>query len=411
MSLDRITYGRQTIDEGDIAEVVKVLRSDFITRGRVSEAFEEGLAASVGASYAVVFNSGTSALHGAYFAAGVEVGDEFITSPTTFVATANAGLYLGARPVFADIEPDTGNIDLSGIAPLITDKTRLIVPVAFAGHPVDNEGVFELAQRHGLTVVEDACHALGARYKPRHCKEAGATCSGKERIRSNDTPLNSVNAYTSVGSCLYAHMSVLSFHPVKAITTGEGGAVLTNDRALYDILRSFRQHGINRDAPKNNEPWLYEMQHLGYNYIMTDFQAALGLSQLGKLKGFIQKRRHIAKTYNEAFSNNPYFYTPPERDYAQSAYHLYFIRLKDGYKENKAQVIDRLRDAGVGVAVHYVPVYQHPFYRAMGYDSGLCPIAEDFYEREISLPIYPSLSEAQVGDVIERVYAVMTGMG
>ncbi|MBF0606163.1 MAG: UDP-4-amino-4,6-dideoxy-N-acetyl-beta-L-altrosamine transaminase [Magnetococcales bacterium] len=385
MSLDRITYGRQSIDEDDIAEVVRVLRSDFITRGRGSEAFEEGLAASVGASYAVVFNSGTSALHGAYFAAGLGQGDEFITTPNTFVATANAGVYLQARPLFADIEPDTGNIDVAKIEPLLTAKTKLLVPVAFAGHPVDNEGVFELARRYNLIVVEDACHALGAVYK------SGST-------------------ETRVGGCMYAHMSVLSFHPVKAITTGEGGAVLTNDRVLYDRLRSFRQHGINKDIPKDGEPWLYEMYHLGYNYIMTDFQAALGLSQLAKLQGFIQRRRHIAKTYNEAFHNNPYFYTPPERDYAQSAWHLYFIRLKDAYKERKAQIIDKLKHAGVGVAVHYVPVYQHPFYSEMGYVRGLCPVAEDFYQREISLPIYPSLSDAQVGDVIERVYAVMSAV-
>ncbi|KJU81514.1 UDP-4-keto-6-deoxy-N-acetylglucosamine 4-aminotransferase [Candidatus Magnetobacterium bavaricum] len=391
MPVDRITYGRQSIDEDDIAEVVRVLRSDFITRGRCSDDFEERLAARVGASYAVVFNSGTSALHGAYFAAGVGQGDEFITSPTTFVATTNAGVYLGARPLFADIEPDTGNIDVAKIQPLITKKTRLIVPVAFAGHPVDNEGVFELALRHNLIVVEDACHALGAGYRP----TTSSTDTGK---------------YTSVGGCLYAHMSVLSFHPVKAITTGEGGAVLTNDSALYDRLRSFSRHGINRDAPKDGEPWLYEMHHLGYNYIMTDFQAALGLSQLGKLEGFIKKRRHIAKTYNEAFRDNPYFHTPPERNYAHSAWHLYFIRLKDGYKERKGQVIDELRHAGVGVAVHYVPVYQHPFYREMGYVSGLCPVAEDFYQREISLPIYPSLSDAQVRDVIERVYAAMSAV-
>ncbi|MBF0317938.1 MAG: UDP-4-amino-4,6-dideoxy-N-acetyl-beta-L-altrosamine transaminase [Nitrospirae bacterium] len=392
MPVERITYGRQFIDEDDIAEVVRVLRSDFITRGLVSEGFESGLAANTGASYAVVFNSGTSALHGAYFAAGMQQGDEFITSPTTFVATANAGMYLGARPLFADIEPDTGNIDVAKIEPLLTKKTKLLVPVAFAGHPVDNEGVFELARRYNLIVVEDACHALGARY------------------RSKDTSHTGPATYTNVGASLHAHMSVLSFHPVKAITTGEGGAVLTNDKALYDKLRSFRQHGINKDMSKDGEPWLYEMQHQGYNYIMTDFQAALGLSQLGKLAGFIQKRRHIAKTYNEAFDDNPYFYTPPERDYAQSAWHLYFIRLKDGYKERKAQVIDRLRHAGVGVAVHYVPVYKHPFYREMGYVSGLCPVAEDFYQREISLPIYPSLSDTQVRDVIERVYAVMSEM-
>ncbi|MBF0344030.1 MAG: UDP-4-amino-4,6-dideoxy-N-acetyl-beta-L-altrosamine transaminase [Nitrospirae bacterium] len=391
MSLDYITYGKQTIDEDDIAEVVKVLRSDFITRGRKTEAFEENLAASVGASYAVVFNSGTSALHSAYFAAGLERGDEFITSPTTFAATANAGVYLSAKPVFTDIEYDTGNIDVSKVEAMITGKTKLIVPVLFAGHPVQSLALFELANRHNLIVVEDACHALGAKYRAAH--------------------LNSETGhYTRVGSCQHAHMSVFSFHPVKAITTGEGGAVVTNDKVFYDKLRLFRQHGINKDMPKDNEPWLYQMQSVGYNYIMTDFQAALGLSQLSKLDRFIERRRQIAKTYTYAFSDNLYFYPPVEKDYAYSAYHLYSIRLKDKYKGKRAELFNRLKKAGVGVAVHYVPVYQHPFYKARGYEDNLCPVAEDFYQREISLPIYPALSDEQVRSVIERVYTVMAGI-
>lgn len=368
-----IPYGRQFIDDNDIKAVVEVLKSDFITQGRKVPEFEEKLASYCGAKYTVVFNSGTSALHGAYFALGLSKGDEFITTPITFIATANAGLYLGAKPVFIDIEPDTGNIDVNKIEEKITEKTKLISLVHYAGHPVDLEKVKQIADKHGLKVVEDACHALGAKYK------------GEK-----------------IGSCKYSDATIFSFHPVKHITTGEGGAVLTNDKEVYEKLLMFRNHGITKDKNKFlNKPhgdWYYEMQFLGYNYRMTDIQAALGISQLKKLDKFVEKRREIAKIYNKAFKDNLYFDIPVEKEYAFHTYHLYPIRLKD--KSKKKELFDKLRQNGIGVQVHYIPIYLQPYYQKLGYKKEICPIAEDFYEREISLPIYPKMDNSEIELVI-----------
>ncbi|RMA93271.1 UDP-4-amino-4,6-dideoxy-N-acetyl-beta-L-altrosamine transaminase [Hydrogenothermus marinus] len=374
-----IPYGKQFIDEDDIKAVVEVLKSDFITQGPKIKEFEEALASYVGAKYAVVFNSGTSALHGAYFALDLKKDDEFITTPMTFVATSNAGLYLGAKPVFVDIEKDTGNIDISKIEEKITDKTKLLSVVHYSGHPVDMEKVKELADKYNLKIVEDACHALGAKYK-------------NERI----------------GNCKYSDVTIFSFHPVKHITTGEGGAVLTNNKEIYEKLLIFRNHGITKDRFINNPDgdWYYEMQYLGYNYRMTDIQASLGISQLKKLNRFIEKRRNIAKIYNKAFKDNPYFDLPVEKDYAYHSYHLYPIKLKDKYKEKKAEIFRSLRKEGVGVQVHYIPVYLQPYYQNLGYKKGLCPIAEDFYKREISLPIFPAMTEKDIEYVIEKVFKV-----
>ncbi len=376
-----VPYSRQGIDKGDIQEVVKVLRSDFITQGPKIPEFEKALAKYCGSKYAVVFNSGTSALHGAYFAAGLKKGNEFITSPITFVATSNAGLYLGAKPVFVDVERDTGNIDVNKIAAKITEKTRLLVPVHYAGHSVDLNKINALAKKHNLTVIEDACHALGAKYE------------GEK-----------------IGSCKYSDMTVLSFHPVKHITTGEGGAVLTNKKDYYEKLLMFRNHGITKDRSRFTVhdsqftgDWYYEMQLLGYNYRMTDIQAALGISQLKKLDSFVEKRRAIADFYNKAFKNNPYFEIPTEKDYAYSSYHLYPIRLKDKYKGKKNMLFADLRGNGLGVQVHYIPVYRQPYYKALGYKKGLCPAAEDFYHGEISIPIYPGMKEEDMRYVIGKL--------
>jgi UDP-4-amino-4,6-dideoxy-N-acetyl-beta-L-altrosamine transaminase len=376
-----IPYGRHYIDEDDIAEVVKTLRSGWITQGPRPEEFEEGLANLCGASYAVVFSSGTAALHGAYFAAGLGGGDEFITTPMTFAATANAGVYLGAEPVFADIEPDTGNIDAAAAADMITNKTRLIAAVDYAGHPADLKTLRETAIKHGIIVVEDACHALGAAYM------------------ADD------GSWKRTGSCAYSSMAVFSFHPVKSITTGEGGAVLTNDKAFYEKLKTFRQHGITKSAENFNYPpdgsWYYEMQHLGYNYRMTDFQAALGISQLGKLGWFIERRREIAAFYNNSFTDNPYFDIPVERDYARSAYHLYPIRLKDRYIDKKKWIFSRLRENDIALQCHYIPVTHHPFYRARR--AAHCPNADDFYQRQISIPIYPGMTDADTQFVRDKL--------
>lgn len=387
-----VPYGKQSIDNDDIQAVVEVLKSDFITQGPKIKEFEEKLAEYCGAKYAVTFNSGTSALHGAYFAAGLTKDDEFITSPMTFAATSNAGLYLGARPVFVDIEENTGNIDCEKIESKITDKTKLIVPIHYAGQPCDMEKIKKIAEKYNLKVVEDACHALGARYKV-------------QRSTFN------------VGSCQFSDMTVFSFHPVKHITTGEGGAVLTNNQEYYEKLLMFRNHGITKDSSRFNvqssafqSGWYYEMQFLGYNYRMTDIQAALGLSQLKKLDNFVEKRRDIVKQYNNIFKDNPYFELSVENDYAYSSYHLYPIRLKDSFKQKKCEIFDKLRDCGVGVQVHYIPVYYHPFYRNLGYENGLCHKAEEFYEKEISLPIFPAMTGDEFNFVVNKIQEVFKSL-
>jgi len=374
-----IPYGRQFLDDDDVNEIIKVLKSDFITQGPRINQFEECLASYFEAKYAVVFNSGTSALHGAYFALGLKKDDEFITTPITFVATSNAGLYLGAKPVFVDVEKDTANIDCNKILENISKKTKLIVPVHLSGHPVDLERIFQIARENNLFVVEDACHAVGAKYN-------------KDKI----------------GNCQISDMAVFSFHPVKHITTGEGGAVLTNNPEFYEKLKMFSTHGITKDNLKNftDGDWYYEMHYLGYNYRMTDIQAALGISQLKKLNSFIQKRREIVAEYEKAFSSNPYFDIPIERAYAFSSYHLYIIRLKDKLIDRKVQIFRDMRENGIGVQVHYIPVYWQPYYQKLGYGEGLCPNGEDFYRRAISIPIYPAMGKNDLSYVIETILKI-----
>ncbi|NMC98467.1 MAG: UDP-4-amino-4,6-dideoxy-N-acetyl-beta-L-altrosamine transaminase, partial [Bacteroidales bacterium] len=352
-----IPYGHQNITIEDIKEVVKVLKSDFITQGPKTEEFEKKLAKKVGAKYAVVFNSGTAGLHAAYFAYGLTSDDEFITSPMTFAATANAGVYLGAKPVFCDIEEDTGNIDPNLIEKHITKKTKLITPIHYGGNPVKLDKIHKIAKKYKIGVIEDACHALGAEYKN-----------------------------SKIGDCKYSDMTVFSFHPVKHITTGEGGAVTTNNSDYYKKLLTFRTHGITKENLLSVSPggWYYEMQYLGFNYLMSDIQAALGISQLTKLSLFLKKRRDIAKIYDKVFYNNPYFDTQKTTKDSKAAYHLYPILLKDQFIERKAEIFSELRARGIGVQVHYIPVYLHPYYQKLGYSSGLYPNAELFYKKEIS---------------------------
>lgn len=380
-----IPYGKQWIADDDIEEVINVLKSDFITQGPKIAQFEEKLAEYCGAEYAVVFNSGTAALHGAYFSLGLKEDDEFITTPMTFAATSNAGLYLGATSVFADIEYDTGNIDISKIEDKITDKTKLISVVHYGGHPVNMEKIFDLANKYNLKIIEDACHAIGARYKE-----------------------------SKVGSCKYSDTSIFSFHPVKHITTAEGGAVLTNKSEIYDKLLTFRNHGISKNESKfinkSHGDWYYEMQLLGYNYRMSDIQVALGISQLRKLDRFIEIRRRIVQIYNDAFKENIFFETPPEKQYAYNSYHLYPVRIKDEYKSAKREIFSALRQKGLGVQVHYIPVYWHPYYQNLGYKKGLCPIAEDFYQREISLPLYPAMKKEDIEYVIKITLKVLASL-
>lgn len=369
-----LPYGRQLVEEDDLSAVAEALRSDWLTTGPAVERFERRLAEAVGARYAVAVNSGTAALHAAYFAAGVGPGDEVVTSPLTFAATANAALYLGARPVFVDVEEDTGNLDPSRLAAALSGRAKVIAPVDFAGHPCELEPLLDTARRRGLTVVEDAAHALGAKYR------------GK-----------------NVGSL--AHMTVFSFHPVKHITTGEGGAVVTDDESFYHRLQAFRTHGIVRgraEMLEDHGPWYYEMHHLGYNYRITDFQCALGSSQLQKLPRFLQRRREIVARYQEAFADLPGVRLPVERPEVEAAWHLYVLRLADGATARR-RVFERLRQAGLGVQVHYIPVYWHPYYRRLGFRKGLCPRAEEFYAGCLSLPLFPAMGKEDVERTIAEV--------
>jgi UDP-4-amino-4,6-dideoxy-N-acetyl-beta-L-altrosamine transaminase len=373
-----INYGKQSIDNDDINAVVEVLKSDYLTQGSKTQEFEISLAKYCNAKYAVVLNSGTSALHAAYYALGLSKNDEFITTPLTFVATSNAGIYLGAKPIFSDIENDTGNIDVAKIENKITKKTKLLVPVHYAGHPADMEQIYKIAKKYNLSVVEDASHAIGSKYK------------------------NKI-----IGSCKYSDITTFSFHPVKHITTGEGGAILTNNKELYEKILMFRTHGITKKIEKKLEiigNWYYEMQNLGYNYRMTDIQAALGISQLQKIDVFIEKRKRIVSLYRKAFAENEFFDIPAEKKYAKSAYHLYPIRLKDKYIHKRKEIFGNLRKNNIWVQVHYIPVHTQPYYKKhFKYNLGDFPVAENFYQRIISLPMYPAMRESDIQYVIKTV--------
>jgi UDP-4-amino-4,6-dideoxy-N-acetyl-beta-L-altrosamine transaminase len=381
---------------------VSVLESDYLTQGPAIAKFEFSIAEYTGAKYCVVFSSGTSALHAAYFAAGLGERDEIITSPITFVATSNAALYLRAKPVFSDVEPDTANLDVGKLEEKITENTKILVPVHYAGLPVDMANIRALGDKHGLTVIEDACHALGAQYKGGQIKAKNQTVDAR-----NDE-------WTRIGSCTHSDMTILSFHPVKHIATGEGGAVLTRNKLLYDRLLMFRSHGITKNRAyftdtraSDQGEWYYEMQLLGYNYRMTDIQAALGYSQLTKIERFVEARREIAVYYNNAFQDNPYFDIPIERDYGKSSYHLYTIRFKEHLVDKRTSVFARLREEGLGVQVLYIPVYLQPYYQKLGYKAGLCPVAEDFYGRAISIPIYHGMTRNDRDEVVRKVLGIM----
>ena len=377
--MKQIPYATQCIDEDDIEAVVSALKSPHLTQGPLVEEFEKIVADYCGAKYAVAMNSGTSALHAACHAAGVVSGDEVVTSPITFAATSNSVLYCGGKPVFADVQKDTINIDPEEIKKKITPKTKAIIPVHFAGHPCDMEEIQGIAKEHGLMIIEDAAHALGSEYKG-----------------------------SKIGSCKYSDMAILSFHAVKHITTGEGGMVLTNDQDLYKKLLLFRTHGITRDAEimtKNDGPWYYEMHELGFNYRITDFQCALGMSQLKKLDSFVKRRREIVQRYQKAFSGIPDLVLPIERESISSAWHIYVIRVKGDRKA----VFNFLREKGLGVNAHYYPVYLQPYYQKLGYKAGTCPKAEEYYSKAITLPLYPKMTDKDVEYVIDAVKASLKG--
>lgn len=370
-----IPYGHQSIDKSDIRAIIDVLKSDWLTQGPKIDEFEKKISDYCGAKYAAVFSNGTAALHAAYFVAGLKKGDEFITTPLTFAATANAGLYLDAKPVFADIDKN-GNLSPEEAEKKITKKTKLISVVDYSGRPVDLDKFKKLTKKHNLVLVEDACHALGASYKKR-----------------------------KIGSI--SDLTIFSFHPVKSITTGEGGAVLTDNKDYYEKLKLFRTHGITKQNLQKKSPggWYYEMQALGFNYRLTDIQAALGVSQLKKLDKFIAMRKEMAARYDKLLSEFKKYIELPKQDSKNysSAWHLYVIRLRSALADKRSEIFEKLRATGIGVQVHYIPVFLHPFYQKLGYKKGLCPKAETFYEKAISLPIYPDLKLKEQKLVIKKL--------
>lgn len=359
-----IPYSRQTISQDDIRAVTKILKSPYLTQGPAVEHFEKALADYCGVRYAVALSSGTAALHAAYVAAGIGKGDEVITTPLTFAATANMILAAGATPVFADIDEATGNVDVNDVKKRITRKAKAIVPVDYGGNPADMDGIRAIARKHRLIVIEDAAQALGASYKGR-----------------------------KVGSL--ADMTILSFHPVKSITTGEGGAVLTNSKKYYEKLRLFRTHGVTKDPAqlknKSLPGWYQEMQMLGFNYRLTDMQAALGSAQMRKLDSFIAKRRIAAKRYFELLKDTE-LTLPPEGTLMDSAWHLFPVRLPIAKAAKRDAIFNTMRAAGIGVQVHHVPVHTHPYYRTLGWKSGMYPKTEAFVAAEISLPLFPTIT-------------------
>ena len=373
-----IPYGRQTIDEDDINAVVDVLKSDYLTTGPKIAEFEQAVASYTGAKYAVAISNGTSALHAACFAAGIGQGDEVITTPLTFAASANCVLYCGGTPVFADVDPYTYNIDPKDIRKKITDKTKAIIAVHLAGQPCDMDEIHSIAQEHNLIVIEDGAHALGSVYK------------GKK-----------------VG-CL-SDMTTFSFHPVKPITTGEGGMIMTDNEELYKRLVLFRSHGITRDnsmMTRNEGPWFYQQLDLGYNYRITDIQCALGCSQMRKLDKFLKRRRELVERCNNAFIECDNIVTPYQLPDTQSGWHLYIVQVKN---HDRKQVFETLRDKGIGVNVHYIPVYMHPYYREHGYKDVHCANAEEIYSHIISLPLYPGLTDEQQDYVIDTLKQLCEG--
>ena len=375
-----LPYGRQSIDEEDIQAVVDVLRSDWLTTGPKVAEFEEKIAAYVHARYAVAFSSGTAALHAAAFTAGLQAGDEAITTPLTFAATANCVLYQGAKPVFADILPGTLNIDPQQVADHLSSQTKAILPVDYSGQPADMQPLLDLADRHGFIVIEDACHALGAEYRGRR-----------------------------TGSV--AHMTVFSFHPVKHLTTGEGGMVTTDNAVFAETLRRFRNHGISSDARQRQSAgqWEYEMVLLGFNYRLTDIGCALGLQQCDKLDENLARRREIAARYSAEFHSLPGVITPVVRSDVNPAWHLYPIRLDlNRLRVDRATIFRALRAENIGVNVHYIPVHLHPYYRErFGFRGGEYPVAERTYDSLISLPMFHGMNDRDVEDVMTAVAKVM----
>lgn len=375
-----LPYARHWVDTQDIEAVLEVLSSDWLTTGPMVGRFEEAVAAFVGAREAVAVSSGTAALHAAMYALGIGPGDEVIVPPMTFAATANCVVFQGGTPVFADVNPETLLLDPEQVRAKITPRTKAVIAVDYAGHPCDYDALRQVCDQHGLALVADACHALGATFKGR-----------------------------KVGTL--ADLTVFSFHPAKHITTGEGGMIVTDDAAMARRMRIFRNHGITIDHHQRatRGTWYYEMVDLGYNYRITDFQCALGISQLRKLPAWLARRRELARQYDEALAAIPGVTPLKVRPEVSHAYHLYVVRLEREYlRVERADVFKALRERGIGVNVHYIPVHLHPFYREKFDTSpGLCSVAEAAYEEILSLPIFPRMIEDDVNTVVRCLVEVI----
>jgi perosamine synthetase len=394
-----IPYGKQSVSEADIAAVVAVLRGDFLTQGPTIEAFEHAFAARVGARYAVAVNSATAALHLALRVAGIGKGDRVVTSPITFLASANCAAYVGATPDFSDIDPVTATLDPVALEANWRRDTRAVVAVDYAGQACVMPQIAGIARARGAVVIEDACHGVG-----------GAFHAGPSK-----------NTF-KLGGHPWADLTVFSFHPVKTMTTGEGGMLVTDRADWAALARTLRSHGIVRDPARfetsaddpvlgEKGPWFYEMQELGWNYRLTDLQCALGLSQLSRLDHFLSRRREIVAAYNAAFAGLEWLTTPrlrDERDAATTSWHLYTTQIDfAALGRTRPQVMAELREAGIGTQVLYIPVHLQPWYRdTFGYGPDKCPAAEAFYARALSLPLYPTMTDEDVAQVIARIRAL-----
>lgn len=376
-----ISYGHQYISDEDIAAVVDALKSDYLTQGPKIKEFEEKFAAYCGAKHDVLVSNGTAGLHLCALAIGIKPGDKIITTPNTFVASANGFRYCGAEIVFADINPNNYLLDLDKVEEILKASPKgtykAVVPVDFAGYPIDGERLRRLADEYGFYIIEDACHAPGGTFTDSH----GIT--------------------HKVGDCAFADMTVFSYHPVKHIATGEGGSVTTNNKELFDKLSLYRTHGITKSSDrltKCDGGWYYEMQELGYNYRITDFQAALGISQLARLDWSIGRRHEIADRYKEAFARCPHIQTPKVAENVKHAFHLYVIKV-----DRRKELYDYLRSKGIFAQVLYIPAHTMPYYQKLGWKKGDLPVAEEYYEHCLALPMYPTLTEEEQEYVIDNV--------
>jgi UDP-4-amino-4,6-dideoxy-N-acetyl-beta-L-altrosamine transaminase len=380
-----LNYGFQSIDDKDIRYVIRALKSSFLTTGPYVKQFEKLFAKKTGAKYAVAVSNATAGLHIAVQAADLPVNSEGITSANTFLASSNAFLYNNLKPVFADIDKRTFNIDPNEISKKISKKTSVIIPVHFGGQPCDMDEIIKLIKDKKIIIIEDAAHAIGSKYK-----------NGK-----------------MVGSCYCSAMTVFSFHPVKTITTGEGGMITTNNKVYYERLLMLRSHGMTKNPQvliKNPGPWYYEMHSLGFNYRLTDIQSALGISQLSKLDRFIKRRREIVSKYNQAFKNISWLTVPYEEKGVFSAFHLYVLLIEfNRIKKSRKEVMEILFKKGIGTQVHYIPVYLQPYYsKNFGFKKGACPKAEDYYEKCLSIPLFPSMKNSDVLKVIKSIKELST---